>query len=1089
MAVQQLTKPILNPIAAFDATQAETVEFTVIGGAQVIANRLVISNNQTGAQVYNQIQSTMKLEHTIPAGTLENGVYYNAVIYTINNGNEESEASTAIPFYCYSTPTLTITNIPDTETIENGTYAFIGNYSQVEDERLNSYQFTLYDSNKDVLTQSPLIYYDTDSSLSYTFRGMNNDAAYYIEITGETVNGTSITSGLMYFTIRYQQPASFAICDLVNNCSNGYIQISSNIVAIDGTSNPEPPTYIDDKEVDLRDKDAWVEWSSGFRIQDNFTMRVWGRQFTPYETLTTLTNDLNSDEKPNKIELKWMIGDVVKSLPSYTKVDGYNENITDSEATEIKNLSIGGESNQVLSTAPSVEHPSTIYSVGDKKNLISIDDFDLQYDNAYYTATNTNFALEPNNIYTLSFNYYINDATTDVYYSLGYGTTEYGTDISSIIQYQTQNSGRNSVTFTVPSTVESGNYLWVKFAQTIILANVDVQISNIQLEKGSTATDYQSPNSYEIYPLMTNRNLYKYGSALYLKKNNSIVTEIANGYNIKVSETGTESSVGIGWKNILYPGKQYTISYSQLGQFDSFKLYKTNKDSQDTIEEIAIVNNTFTAPDGLCDLQLVFSVDNSSASNYIEIWNIQIEASSSITEYEPQLSNGSTIVLDEPLRGIGNYKDLVCLTSPNLLDSSTQSAIAEGSTTYYLNQVGSTTYYLWYYNEEGNLITFTDSEGKESHGAILSKGTFTTHEQCAKITITKSNDAEAGDVTADEIISNQIDIVLGENPIIYYPFASQPSLIRYFESKALNGTEDWALGTAPTQTNTLYFTLANSQTGLDSSIVNCMADIFTSYNADYLYANDVEGIAQSQDQIMIRVLQSRSVSDLATFKTFLGNHNVTGAFRVFNPTIETLGDSNSSALQGLTTYTPITNAFTNNNVLGNMKFEYVSGYTEQQTQNAYLLLKCWSANTMPYVMHSNYIDIPGDNDKVFVWMRRKDNLFDLIIENLGDYSESEKPIDESKPIVSIEINQAGITSTTIPVTMNALDENGLKTVRFSKNNGQSWDEVITVDGLSTTQSYTFTGLKSDTIYTIRCEAIDISGNVGGISQNARTSAS
>lgn len=208
MAVQQLTQPIVNPISAFDATRAHNITFTVIGGAQVVANRLVISNNETGAIVYNKTAITMKLEHTIPANTLTNGGYYNAVVYTIDNANNESVASTAVPFYCYSQPVLTIDNIPATETIENGTYTFTGTYIQQEGEILNSYQYTLYDSNKNVLSKTPLIYYETDSSLSYTFVGMSNDTSYYIELSGETVNGTHITSGVIYFTVRYIQPAS-----------------------------------------------------------------------------------------------------------------------------------------------------------------------------------------------------------------------------------------------------------------------------------------------------------------------------------------------------------------------------------------------------------------------------------------------------------------------------------------------------------------------------------------------------------------------------------------------------------------------------------------------------------------------------------------------------------------------------------------------------------------------------------------------------------------------------------------------------------------------------------------------------------------
>ena len=413
MAIQQLTQPIINPISAFDSKKAHIISFIVIGGAQVIGNRLVIRDNQTGKEIYNKIQSTMKLEHLIPANTLINGGYYNAVVYTIDSANNESMASTAVPFYCYSQPNLTIDNIPATETIENGTYRFIGSYLQKENELLNSYQYTLYDSNKNILSQSALIYYDTDSSLSYTFVGMSNDTAYYIELSGETVNGTKITSGLKYFTVRYLQPASFAICDLVNNCENGYIQISSNIVAIDGKSNPDPPIYIDDKEVDLRDPDSWVEWNSGFRIQDDFTMRVWGRDFTPYENIITLSNDLSSSNNPNKIEMKWMIGDTIKKLPTYKDVSGYNVNLEDSQRAPIKNLSIKGETRQKTDSGRVINKGEGYVTLNPAsgKNLLNVP--------AEYTVLSTEnnkevpISLKANTKYTIKIGQ-INTDNTDV---------------------------------------------------------------------------------------------------------------------------------------------------------------------------------------------------------------------------------------------------------------------------------------------------------------------------------------------------------------------------------------------------------------------------------------------------------------------------------------------------------------------------------------------------------------------------------------------------------------------------------------------------------------------------------------------------
>lgn len=1590
MAVQQLTQPIVNPISAFDATRAHNITFTVIGGAQVVANRLVISNNETGAIVYNKTAITMKLEHTIPANTLTNGGYYNAVVYTIDNANNESVASTAVPFYCYSQPVLTIDNIPATETIENGTYTFTGTYIQQEGEILNSYQYTLYDSNKNVLSKTPLIYYETDSSLSYTFVGMSNDTSYYIELSGETVNGTHITSGVIYFTVRYIQPASFAICDLVNNCDDGYIQVSSNIVAIDGKSNPDPPIYIDDKEVDLRDPDSWVEWDSGFRIQDDFTLRAWGRDFNPYEPIITLKNDIDTPQTPNKIEMKWMTGDVIKNLPLYTSKSGNNINITDSEAANIQNLTVGGNSvededdiaefvidgnreqeittgknkfnldyieqsvakvvtdtgvnltncwgtqtfnnEKVLKTfkpnttytmkakakvvsrpstqgahqtatlllyragssalglvavdvvkmkdketialntekeyvttfttpadlsevrllaysfygnndgsttyapsgeidltdimlvegtytidnfpsyepytggipSPNPDYPqeieviegynlfdnnkvtsmaklsysngiyiandedtkenlqykiqqydssdkfisdtsvmlnidstgiyyftskkkdgatrlrignngakneftlkypldnikvgedftvsmniiditvgsskfkdimlvkgsiirpylpygniglkqtgknifdgefelgiyngvtgekkpnsdyircknfipveeltnykfstdsnafsvvyvyeykgdfsynltsnksvalteylttnkntkyitfrpaskitdtaikvqieegtiateyepyrepktisidlqgntlakvgdikdklriyrngeveieknigkitiniqdtfalsegalaSAVYptnrkssgsglcnraiqkghsinsidyfysnpanfvfvgdqndteesfkekyngaelyyqiassqiiklpnttpittwegtniftpitnldttmttnyghiSVGDIKNIVNIQDFNITYNQAYYQDTNTNFKLQPNYLYTLSFDYNINSESTDLYFSIGYGADSYETNIASSIQYQTQNKGRNTISFIAPEGVSDNDTLWVRFAQTIILANVNVDINNIQLEYGKKATDYQTPGLYNIYLTSAAKNLYNYETPLYLQKNNVSYTEIQGGYEITPVIVDTPASLNIGWKSLLNPGDTYTVSYSQLGQFEDFKLYKTDKNSQKIISEIPLDNNTFVAPDGFYDLQLAFSVDSSSTTNHIDIWNIQIEASNVITTYDPYISNSSIITLEEPLRSSGEYRDLICLASPNLLNPANQSANVSGGEKYYLSQAGSVSYTLDFINEDNNKIS----------SIVLTSGVFTTPDNCVKVQI---ENVETTDLT-----NNKVQINIGETARVYYPYVTVPSLIRYCKEE--NG--------------------------------------------------------------VISVLDTPIAYDLST--------------------------DNQSALEVLTTYTPISNVFTNNTVLGQLYLDYVSGYSNQQTENAYVLLKCWNANKMPYVIHSNYIDIPSDYNKVFIWCRRKGNLFDLKIEDLGDYREHDKPIDTDKPVVELVVDKTGVTRTEIPVTATSIDNVGLRTVRFSKDNGATWDEIVPVDGLSSINSYTFTGLTPDTTYTIRAEAIDLSGNIGGISENVTT---
>lgn len=317
MAIQLPTQPIMDKVAAFDARNIHEFTFNVIGGAQIVSNRLVITNNITNEVVYDKTIDTFTFVHEVPANTLSNyneensTGYYNVVVYTIDNAGNQSIPSTPVVFYCYSTPSLTIVDFstiePESNIVKNSSYQFQANYIQIEGELLNTYKFVLYDSNKEEISNSGLIYYAENSDLEYTFSGMSDNTQYYIEVQGQTVNDTIISSGLVQFSVQYIQPASFAIVELENNCEGGYIQIKSNIKPIDGKTNPDPATYIEDKEIDLTENGSWVEWSEGYTIEKDFTMRIWGRDFNPNTKVLEMSNQNNSTTDPNRIEMYWIV--------------------------------------------------------------------------------------------------------------------------------------------------------------------------------------------------------------------------------------------------------------------------------------------------------------------------------------------------------------------------------------------------------------------------------------------------------------------------------------------------------------------------------------------------------------------------------------------------------------------------------------------------------------------------------------------------------------------------------------------------------------------------------------------------------------
>lgn len=2228
MATQQLTQPIINPIAAFDATQPYEVTFLAIGGAQVIGNRIVISDNQTGDIIYDNRITTMKLSHTVPANTLTNGGYYNVVIYTIDSANNFSQASVPVPFYCYSQPTLTIVNIPAGSTIENGTYSFQGSYAQQQNESLNSYQFILYDSNKTELSQSDVIYYASNNSLSYTFAGMSNDTSYYIELKGQTVNNTLITTGLLFFTVRYSQPASFAIVDLVNDCENGFIQISSNIVAIDGKSNPEPPIYIDNKEVDLRDPDSWVEWDKGFDIKDDFTMRVWGRDFNDFEPIITLSNKNNTDSEPNRIEMKWMVADVIKTLPEYALVSGKNISIVNGYKTDISDLSIYGNSEQIqkdsiqlgkgnplslnttsdmyldvdvygnhsqvtqegssksvngttiqikdvdatkpadlvikgneyqdtrdglnlfnvfdtrsvsegasadedgwitvtydntsgtalhfinyftnnlnlktstdyaiiveiknvtgtgqlnipsvfnnqsqfesswaiefadvteskykivkktlsdfsssiaglrayvvysvgksgsitfrvsvledtsvdlntfvyqpygispspdypseiktvgsninkfdlesyynsapvtrctkqlldngirltfdagtdafigstvysgdaLSTAyragciavkpnttytislssapkcyisylnenytgvrgitqissanftfttdastyyiypcfgysdsssslttydftnikfeegssvtpyspynqgsveidiinknllpkttkttqsingitftinndgtikangtatarttlylgnsvtlksgtyttssglngvsnvrfgleagssylntnnsrtdtfdseilvknsyfqidsgitvnnltlkpmieigstatgfveyqsqniimpvqqemlegdyikavehhnwrkmiltgeetnlekptnysfrfsiyqnkgtgirnfiycthytagnstnvgeidissdgtfiymhtpsdeittveqlktwlksqydagapvtiyyklktplelaltdsqqtaqsqltnmtlyqgttniynngsypaimdlnynivrnipspdyqseikavgdninylnwnnceegkswtetgktnnvntwaindyqevnvsditfssdfetpigssfgriltfdkdkkiisnqlitklpytvnfgnakyytfffvsqfipfesklklekgtvatpyspygmgsveakildrnifnikqtglttqtavgvtitlnsdnsitingtatsnnnfgftsdkhyfeffkgqpytifqqkisgestgylathfhfydeednrswgwlgangnnnssistkvatqrgyaktfviyvvkgvtytnyriklmvlngsytldivpeysdyqaqslimpiqqpmldgdyikntelhewnkltltgdeswsignvtidgvqhkqfymnlsylssertkamcntfqnnlvltnakenyfylggnllvicnvtrsgveittlddwksylqnqnnsgtpvivyykpssitnlslttgqqeaqntlinaydqitnvssdndlsilnvsttpvPSIKLPSTIYSSGDKQNqLEDLGMINVNYNQGYFQTTDTDFVLKPDFMYNLSFDYIVNSATTDLYFTISYKSNGEIFDITDAIQYSSQFTGRNNVGFMVPENIPENSTLSIKFARTIIQANVSVSVENVSLVKGRFTANYQSPDIYNIYPTVTQKNIFNYNDVYYIRNQNATLTFIQNGFSSEVVTPGEKSFFEFGFPNVLQPGNKYAISYNSYGEIKSAKIYTMDKETGETLNQIETNNGVFTAPSNLYDIKAEFVLDDSVANNQVQVWNIQLESGEQVTEAELYTANNTDLKLETPLRSIGNYKDLACLESPNILNPETQTAVVKGSTTYSFSQSGTTAYEFDYINEDNNVIS------SES----MASGQFTTPDNCVKI---KFN------TTSDIIKTNKLQVNLGDTALVYYPYINEPNIIRYFGEIVLTGNENISLGDS--YLGIKQFNLTFNAEWVNDNIVRVASNFFkgVTFNRSWTINNSVTTVGGGNIRFM-----TSAYSTADEFKAFLKEQYDNGKpvvviYKLIEQTIEPLSSDNILALQNLKTYDGISNVFTNNSMPADIHFSYINGQSEQETKNAYVTLKCWNGNIVPYFIHSNYIDIPKETDKVFIWLRRRNNIFDLKIENLGDYGE-DKPGDQGNPQVAITIDNT--TTTTITVTANSIDIVTLSKLRFSKDNGITWDAEFSLDGLSSTNSYTFTGLQPATTYQIRVEVENINGITNGITEQVITTA-
>lgn len=302
-----LVTPQLLATTAFDATQAHVFSFVVSGGDQVVANRLIIKNNTTLEEVYNQQVQTFNFEHAVPANTLTNGSYYQATITTYNAEGQASTPSTPIQFYCYTTPTLEFTNIPSGSVIANSSFAFEVTYDQDEGELLNSYSYTLYDAQGVQLSTSGIQYVGSTEQpptvLTYTFSGLSDGSSYYVLADGRTVNGTEVTTGRVLISVRYDNPDLSAVIELTDNCQGGYITVRSNFVEVIGKSEPDPPPFVkDNTAVDLRQGGYYTIFNEGYTISGDFTASAWGYDFdTNVEVIGF------NDEYGNRVSCKFMV--------------------------------------------------------------------------------------------------------------------------------------------------------------------------------------------------------------------------------------------------------------------------------------------------------------------------------------------------------------------------------------------------------------------------------------------------------------------------------------------------------------------------------------------------------------------------------------------------------------------------------------------------------------------------------------------------------------------------------------------------------------------------------------------------------------
>lgn len=321
-----LSTPILQNVISFDSGFDHNFTFVSIDSDQVIKNRLVIQLASDNTEIYNEIITTFQYIHALPENTLSNNQSYIAYLSTFNSNNDESLSSNIVLFSCYTNPIITFSNLNPDQIINNSSYEFELSYTQNEGEEVESYQINLYDINNEQISTSSILY---DGLLKHTFSGLLDNLGYKIKAEIVTDHGMIATTGYINFTVNYTTPIIASALILENLPNSGKIKISTNIINIIGTSNPSPSTYIDNEIVNLTQSGDYVQFDNGFNLNGDFTLKLWGLNFSNEEIFCTLYGENDTEATKYRIELQYFYDQIfVNIIVGDLKYHIYSENIS-----------------------------------------------------------------------------------------------------------------------------------------------------------------------------------------------------------------------------------------------------------------------------------------------------------------------------------------------------------------------------------------------------------------------------------------------------------------------------------------------------------------------------------------------------------------------------------------------------------------------------------------------------------------------------------------------------------------------------------------------------------------------------------------
>lgn len=229
-------EPYINMIGNFDAREEYKVTYTYLGAQRIITNELSIREATPNSKpVYSRQSTKFDKDHNIPAKSLINGKSYLAKI-RVQLNSEWSEWSAEMPFTCLSNPSIIFQSLDEKSYVYNDDIMMTALYRQEQGEKINTFQFTLMDSNKSPITKYPVRHPDESSPniLKERVSGLVKGRLYYIGCRVTTVNGINHFQ-IHEFIPHYVAPSLDGIMQVKNQPESGQVLVQSYLKQLLGT--------------------------------------------------------------------------------------------------------------------------------------------------------------------------------------------------------------------------------------------------------------------------------------------------------------------------------------------------------------------------------------------------------------------------------------------------------------------------------------------------------------------------------------------------------------------------------------------------------------------------------------------------------------------------------------------------------------------------------------------------------------------------------------------------------------------------------------------------------------------------------------